>query len=199
MEQGYSAIKATCAKELAARDEELNAFRNLGRTWARERNDAEEELEALRKKLADRDALAKTARASLVAETVKRQRLESEIARLKTRPQSPPEIAPARFQKSEDAAQTENARVFRDVRTVLKNFPDARFHLIGHTSSESTASLNLELSIRRAKNLAAYLVAHGLPMGRVTYEGRGEFSPLADNNTEEGRALNRRVEIWVTD
>jgi len=202
METGRVATErdsAAARGKLAALEEELNAFRNRGKTWEGESAAFLADREALGRKLADSEATANKVRAELVAAMIAREKLEAEIQRLKARPTSLPEIAPVRYSKNIDVAEGENSRVLADVRAVLADFPDARFHLIGHTSSESTASLNLALSIRRAQNLGNYLVSQGIPIDRVTFEGQGEASPIADNNTEECRALNRRVEIWVTD
>lgn len=67
--------------------------------------------------------------------------------------------------------------------------------VIGHTSSEGSDEYNESLSQRRAAAVAAAVVARGIDAGRVSAEGRGEQQPIADNATEAGRSLNRRVEI----
>ena len=69
------------------------------------------------------------------------------------------------------------------------------FTLIGHTSSEGADAYNDDLSQRRAQAVAAAMVARGLDPARVSAEGRGERQPIADNTTETGRSMNRRVEI----
>ncbi|MCK6370458.1 MAG: OmpA family protein [Gammaproteobacteria bacterium] len=63
----------------------------------------------------------------------------------------------------------------------------------GHTDSEGEADYNMELSERRAQAAAAYLEAKGIAPGRLRVVGMGESMPIADNETEEGRRLNRRV------
>ncbi len=184
---------------IASLFEELNGFRNLARNWEMERADLVKEHDALRAESAAWQASANRARADLVKETLKRKELENALARLEAKPKSPPAIGPARYPKNADENATENARILREARGVLDDFPEASFHLVGHTSSEATSSLNLELSIRRARILAEFLQSGGIATSRITYEGQGESSPIADNNTEEGRILNRRVEIWVTE
>lgn len=67
--------------------------------------------------------------------------------------------------------------------------------VIGHTSSEGSDEYNEKLSQRRAEAVAAALGTRGVDAGRVAAEGRGEKQPIADNATEAGRSLNRRVEI----
>lgn len=71
----------------------------------------------------------------------------------------------------------------------------ARVSVIGHTSSEGSDSYNLDLSERRAAAVVEALVALGLDQGSISASGRGEADPIADNATETGRSLNRRVEI----
>jgi len=68
----------------------------------------------------------------------------------------------------------------------------------GHTDNVDTAQHNLDLSERRAQAVADWLVAHGVEASRITTVGYGLTLPRADNTTEEGRTLNRRVVISVT-
>lgn len=68
---------------------------------------------------------------------------------------------------------------------------------VGHTDSVGSDAYNQKLSVRRAEAVKAYLVNKGVDKARVYTEGKGEFQPVADNKTKEGRAKNRRVEIEV--
>ncbi len=70
-------------------------------------------------------------------------------------------------------------------------------HVVGHTDSVGSASYNQKLSLRRAEAVAQYLIDRGVNPARVHVEGRGESSPRASNDTEAGRQLNRRVEIFL--
>ena len=74
----------------------------------------------------------------------------------------------------------------------LKNY---RFQLAGHTCHIGSDAYNQKLSERRAKTVQEWLVTNGYPMGRLQVTGFGKNKPVADNSTEEGRKLNRRVEI----
>ena len=74
----------------------------------------------------------------------------------------------------------------------------AEIELSGHTSSEGGAALNRELSFRRVLSCKAYLVAAGIEAARITTVGHGPDQPVADNDTESGRAQNRRVEMKLT-
>ncbi|MDM0019930.1 OmpA family protein [Variovorax saccharolyticus] len=79
----------------------------------------------------------------------------------------------------------------------LRNNPNADVRIIGHTDSTGTDAINNPLSIERAASTRDYLVARGVPAGSIRTEGRGSREPIADNNTDAGRAQNRRVEIYV--
>ncbi|MDD2048639.1 OmpA family protein [Pseudomonas putida] len=69
--------------------------------------------------------------------------------------------------------------------------------VIGHTDSQGADDYNQTLSERRASSVAEYLISQGLAASKVTSEGRGESEPIADNETEAGRAQNRRVELHL--
>jgi len=77
----------------------------------------------------------------------------------------------------------------------LKASSAAAITVIGHTSSEGAEAYNEALSQRRAEAVAAAIVERGIDAVRVSAQGRGEQQPIADNDTEAGRSLNRRVEI----
>ncbi len=67
----------------------------------------------------------------------------------------------------------------------------------GHTDSVGRDAYNQKLSLRRADSVRQYLVKHGIPSNRITTEGFGESRPVASNDTADGRAQNRRVELRV--
>ncbi|RKF20513.1 OmpA family protein [Altericroceibacterium spongiae] len=91
---------------------------------------------------------------------------------------------------------------FRDaldnVASSLSQYPDSLVDVMGHTDSTGSDSYNLDLSRRRADSVANYLVSRGVSRARIETVGYGEQYPVADNTTESGRALNRRVEIKIT-
>ena len=68
---------------------------------------------------------------------------------------------------------------------------------VGHTDAIGTDAYNRSLSLRRVEAVKAYLVSKGVPADRIKTEGKGESQPVASNQTREGRAQNRRVEIEV--
>jgi len=87
--------------------------------------------------------------------------------------------------------------VLDEIANVLKEkIPETNIVLAGHTDSTGTEKYNDQLSLQRAKAVESYLrVKKGIPSERMTVQGYGENDPIASNETEEGQAKNRRVEI----
>lgn len=79
----------------------------------------------------------------------------------------------------------------------LKKYPKLSIELQGHTDSAGSDAYNLKLSQQRADSVRTYLLDQGVPAGGLVAKGYGESQPIADNKTEEGRALNRRVVMYV--
>ncbi|MCQ6259254.1 OmpA family protein [Pseudomonas sp. Q11] len=73
----------------------------------------------------------------------------------------------------------------------------ASIRVVGHTDSVGTDAYNQGLSERRASSVVEYLLSQGLAPDKLTSEGKGESEPVADNETDEGRAQNRRVELHI--
>jgi len=78
---------------------------------------------------------------------------------------------------------------------VMKDKPDLKVSVEGHTDSIGSATYNQKLSERRAMAVRDYMVSQGIDAARITVRGFGKSKPIATNDTEEGRAQNRRVEI----
>lgn len=78
---------------------------------------------------------------------------------------------------------------------LVKNHPDSRWIISGHTDNQGNAALNQPLSEARAKSVVAWLKQHGADVSRLEPRGFGATRPVADNATANGRALNRRVEV----
>jgi outer membrane protein OmpA-like peptidoglycan-associated protein len=79
----------------------------------------------------------------------------------------------------------------------LQNADVVSIKVVGHTDSKGSDAYNQALSERRASSVAGYLLSQGLAPNKLTSEGKGESQPVADNETEEGRAQNRRVELHI--
>lgn len=82
--------------------------------------------------------------------------------------------------------------------TVLKNNPDTDIEIQGHTDARGTDAYNQTLSEKRANSCAAYLKNKGVASSRITAKGYGKTAPVATNDTEEGRAQNRRVNFVIS-
>lgn len=82
--------------------------------------------------------------------------------------------------------------------TVLKNNPDTNINIYGYTDSVGSDSYNLTLSAKRADAVKAYLTSKGVSSSRLFTQGMGEANPVASNDTDAGRAKNRRVEFAIT-
>lgn len=96
------------------------------------------------------------------------------------------------------AQLTVNAETILDgVAATLSSSPGFNVELQGHTDSMGSDSYNMNLSQNRAKSVKNYLVNQGVESGRLTARGYGEEQPIASNDTAEGRAENRRVELKV--
>lgn len=81
----------------------------------------------------------------------------------------------------------------------LSSQPNTVLRIIGHTDSVGSDAVNDPLSLQRAQSTRDYLSARGVSPNRVSIEGRGQREPIANNATADGRAQNRRVEIYLAE
>jgi outer membrane protein OmpA-like peptidoglycan-associated protein len=88
--------------------------------------------------------------------------------------------------------------VLNSVALVLKEYDKTIIDVTGHTDSVGSDSTNMALSERRASSVASYLATQGVVSQRIATAGFGETRPVASNDTPEGRAQNRRVELTLT-
>jgi len=82
--------------------------------------------------------------------------------------------------------------------SAAKQCASFRVAVLGHTDSDGGDDYNMELSRLRANAVVAYLADNGVELARMSYEGKGETMPIADNVTPDGKAKNRRIEFIVT-
>jgi outer membrane protein OmpA-like peptidoglycan-associated protein len=82
-----------------------------------------------------------------------------------------------------------------DLSAYLEKFPDQKVSVIGHTDWDGSNEFNKQLSNRRSKAVKSYMVSKGISGSNIELDGRGSDEPVADNNTEQGKAKNRRVEM----
>ncbi len=107
---------------------------------------------------------------------------------------------------SDVSFDTNSAALKPELRSVLTTFangltqnPGLTVRAIGHTDNRGNDQINNPLSLDRADSVRDFLVDHGVSANRVAVDGRGSRQPIASNDSDAGRAQNRRVEIFVSD
>lgn len=85
------------------------------------------------------------------------------------------------------------------VAAVLIQYPTLKIQVEGHTDNVGPEAYNLDLSERRATAVSEFLIGQGIARNQISHEGFGEASPVSDNETEEGRQRNRRVDLVIPD
>jgi outer membrane protein OmpA-like peptidoglycan-associated protein len=103
------------------------------------------------------------------------------------------------FDTGRSAVKPQLANVLNQFATTLNSNPGTAITIIGHTDSSGSDAVNNPLSLDRANSTRDYLISRGVAVTRLSTEGRGSREPVADNNTADGRAKNRRVEIYVAE
>lgn len=81
----------------------------------------------------------------------------------------------------------------------LRDQPNTEVRIIGHTDSTGSDAINDPLSLQRANSARDYLAVRGIDARRILTAGRGSREPIAENNSDAGRAKNRRVEIYLAE
>jgi len=99
------------------------------------------------------------------------------------------------FDTGKSSIKAESTSVMVDIITILKEYPNAKFTVEGHTDSVGSEKLNQSLSESRALSVKEFLVDKGIEEFRLSAVGYGEAKPISTNNTRSGRKQNRRVEI----
>ncbi|MBK0380710.1 OmpA family protein [Mucilaginibacter segetis] len=99
------------------------------------------------------------------------------------------------FEFNSGILKTDAYPILDNAVTEMKKDPSVKFVLNGNSSAEGTTEHNMALSVERANSVKTYLVNSGVNADNLMVKGYGESKPVAPNTTEEGRVLNRRVEI----
>ena len=123
-------------------------------------------------------------------ETVKEETVEKLLQTL--------DLSGITFLFGSDEITREGQLVLDDVVNVLNQHSEFDVVVEGHTDSVGDDEVNLQLSQHRAQSVLNYLSSNGIQTDRLTATGFGESSPIAANNSAEGRAQNRRIEFTVT-
>ena len=99
------------------------------------------------------------------------------------------------FDTGKATIKDQSAGVLGDIIAILNEYPNAKFNIEGHTDSVGSEASNQKLSEERASAVMNYLISNGIASNRLNAKGYGESKPLDSNDTREGKATNRRVEI----
>ena len=100
------------------------------------------------------------------------------------------------FDTGNDQLTAESAPALGEIAKALIALPELKLYVVGHTDNVGSIASNQDLSNRRAKSVAANLVKdYGVASDRLVPIGVGLAAPVTSNKTEEGKALNRRVEL----
>jgi outer membrane protein OmpA-like peptidoglycan-associated protein len=134
---------------------------------------------------------------------------EAVVAQAPAPPPPPAAVAPPVQQKivlrgvnfdfDKATIRADAASILREAASILKTNANVRVSVEGHTDSVGSDAYNLKLSLRRAAAVQAFLEKEGVAGGRMSTRGFGESQPVASNDTDDGRAQNRRVELKVTE
>ncbi|MEL6653865.1 MAG: OmpA family protein, partial [Bacteroidota bacterium] len=102
------------------------------------------------------------------------------------------------FEYGSEQLTTSSLSVLDTVALILKKYPEYNLQVMGHTDNTGDPTFNQILSVKRAFQVKYYLVYEkGIRLSRISSDGYNSAIPLADNTTERGRAMNRRVELKV--
>jgi OOP family OmpA-OmpF porin len=99
------------------------------------------------------------------------------------------------FAPSSAVINAESGRLLDRIAEIMRGCPATRFRIEGHTDSQGSESINLAISTARAESVLDSLLIRGVFLDRLEARGYGEARPIADNDTPEGRSLNRRIEF----
>jgi outer membrane protein OmpA-like peptidoglycan-associated protein len=99
------------------------------------------------------------------------------------------------FDTGKSTIKPESKQIIAQIVEMLKSNPDLKLSVEGHTDNVGNPKSNKTLSEERAKGVVAAITAQGIAIERLSAVGHGQDKSIADNNTEDGRAKNRRVEL----
>jgi outer membrane protein OmpA-like peptidoglycan-associated protein len=106
-------------------------------------------------------------------------------------------IGDINFLINQSVVQSKFYPVLNETANLLKSMPGSKILIAGHTDITGDESLNQRLSLRRANSIKNYLTKRGIPAERIEVVSFGELKPKFLNTTAAGRALNRRVEVYI--
>lgn len=101
------------------------------------------------------------------------------------------------FDFDSSSLRPEGYENLRKLTKIINQDEDTILMIVGHTDSRGDEDYNLRLSERRAQSASRYMVSQGLSSSRIQIVGRGENEPIAENDSDEGRQENRRIEVAI--
>ena len=99
------------------------------------------------------------------------------------------------FDTAKSSFQKQTMPVLQSITAILKEYPNSKFSIEGHTDNVGKPAKYLKLSQERAAAVVNYLTENGIAAGRLSSVGFGDTKPVASNKTKAGKAENRRVEV----
>jgi chemotaxis protein MotB len=211
MLESSSDERQTLLAQLTLKEQELNRRERQLQQLESEVEQRETETEALRQSLVEREARVNELESAIAEKEEKLNALRERINQ-----------ALLGFSDSDLTVREQNGKVYvslsqnllfssgsksinragkdaiQKVAEVLKNNPDIAITVEGHTDTDGETSFNWDLSVGRATSVVKVLTDNGVDPQRITAAGRGEFYPVAANDTAKGKAQNRRTEIILT-
>jgi len=197
--------------QLTLKEQELDRRERQLQQLESEIEQRETETEALRKSLVEREARVNELESAIAEKEQKLNALRERInqallgfsdADLTVREQNGKVYVSLSqnllFPSGSKTINSAGKDAIQKVAEVLKNNPDIAITVEGHTDTDGDAAFNWDLSVGRATSVVKVLTANGVDPERITAAGRGEFYPVASNDTAKGKAQNRRTEIILT-
>lgn len=142
------------------------------------------------KSMDDREKKLRAIAADRDAKSMQVERLKEDVLRISV-------SSEASFAVNSFDLKPEFKPTLNKVAEVLRSDAKQAIRIVGHTDSQGSEDYNQRLSERRAEAVGNYLAGQGVPSSQIITEGRGENEPRASNDTSDGRAQNRRVEIYL--
>lgn len=190
----YSEDMAAFSRELAAKEKDLEQQRTRLDSLAREIDRREASLTSLRQQAHEQKVRMDTLR-STVAQAL----ADFTPSELNVREQRGKVYISLSqdllFGKGSNVIDNKGRRALIQFAEVLRNHPNININVVGHTDSDGTPFRNWQLSAERATAVVQILTANGLNPERITASGRAFYEPVAPNDSEENKKLNRRTEI----
>lgn len=195
--------------EIQKMEDNLAAARAKGEMTEAELKAQQEELQAKQAALSERETKLAVLRTELSSERERRKELQERLAAAMEKLDEFAKVdenadrmvitlsGEVLFEVGKSALMTSAKRKLDQVSEVLLAKRDAQITVFGHTDSQGDEKMNMDLSQDRADSVKDYLVSQEIASDRIDSVGKGESEPIASNDTPEGRANNRRVEIVV--